>query len=311
MSEYNKPSCTTEVGNTGVNDCSFDPKHIIGAMLIPKSKVFTENELAAIKTTLQTGTLAAPELRMYPIFKFVALTDGSEEETISTKGYGNKSVNREGKYDWTFEVMGGGVCLQKKLRMFNGNKKYKVLFFTADKYLVGTKDTTGQLMGVAYDDIYAKPFKLSDGTNDTMYMIRFLLSKPEELNDTPFAMKLDFDPEENIKGLIDLELYEVSVTTGEATIQVRTACDKLNLYDLYTTELTNVANWTVSKAGAEVTIDVIVPNATTKDFTLHVSNTGDHVFTLAAPATLAADGMGGAPDNGYEAGTVTVTLPTS
>lgn len=311
MNEYNKPVCSTAVGNTGVPDCTFDPKNIIGAMLIPKDKVFSQVELAAIKATLQAGTLDAAVTRFYPIFKFTGLTDNSEEETISTKGYGNKSVNREGKYDWTFEVGNGGVCLQKKLRAFNGNRKYKVLFFTSDRYLIGTENADTFLTGVEYDDIYAKPWKLNDGSNDTMYHLRFMLAKPEELNDDLFALKLDFDPEANIKGLIDLELYEIAVEAGKATIGIRGACDKVSLYSTFDTEFAAAAMWTCAKAGVEVTITGVVKNDTDGGWDVSFTGTGVHVIGLTTPALLAAAGIGAAPDNGFEGNTVSVTMPSS
>ena len=311
MSDYNKPVCADNIGNTGVPGCSFDPKNIVGAILIPKAKVFSDAELAAILTTLQTATLADALTRMYPVFKFVGLTDGSEDETVSTKGYGNKSVTREGKYDWTFEILGGGVCLQKKLRTFNGNKKYKVIFFTSDKYLIGTQDVNGDLTGIEYDDIYAKPFKLNDGSNDTMYHIRFMLSKPEELNDTAFVLKLDFDPENNVKGLLDLELYELAAEAGTSTIGVRTACDKVSIYDTFADELASPTLWTATKAGADVTITGVVKNDTLGGWDVSHTGSGAHVYGLVSPALLAAADVGGAPDNGYEAGTVTITVPAS
>lgn len=310
MAILNNPGCVEVAANTGLPSCPAAPDKFVGAILIDKSTVFTDAEIAtpaALITKLQTLTLTAGKTRAYPIFRFEEITDNSEEETIATLGYGSKQVVKDGKYDWSFRVTKGGLCYQKKLRKFNGVEK-KALFIDDNGVIYGTIGANG-FTGFSLDFFFAKPFKVADGSNAAIFNVRFALSKPKEFNDTVGFIKTGLDVEESVKGILDLELFLIDNEAGEATIGVRTECDKVNLYDLYADDLADTALWSVTKAGETVAIATVAKVAASEGWKLTFVGDGSHVVTLASAADLATAGIGGTPGNGYEGSLLTVVQP--
>lgn len=316
MSILNTPTCVVGTGNTGIPACFLNPKEIIGAILVHKSKVFDADtdlvSAAAFKAALQAAVMATGTGKIYPIFRFGEVADNSEDVVINTTGYGNKMPIREGKYDWTFKLMKGGICLQNHLRMFNFNKAdWKVLFIDSDNLVYGVKNSDGDLAGLTLDFLYAYPFKLSDSSKPTDYQIRFALSKIKEFNDNVGYMQCDFDVEEEVKGLIDLQLEVLATALGKATIGIKTLCDKVDLFETYHTLLASVGLWTCTKAGVAVTITGVAASSTVSGWEISFTGTGVHTIGLAAPSVLAAAGVGGYPENGFEGIPVSATMPTS
>lgn len=311
----NVPACQAAgAGNTGVPPCYFEPKNIVGAIIVHPTKAYTAaqvTDLATFKAALLADALVVGNGRIFPVFRFNAITDNSEDATVQTTGYGEKSISREGDYDWTFQYFDGGACLNANLRKFN-DLKYKVFFVDRDNNIFGTKNSSGDFVGITTSFIFTHKWKVNDGTNSTTYRIQFSLPKPEEIND---AGKLafvaaNFDFETEIKGLLDLEVYQISLAFGVATVGVRLNCGKTDLHATYATELADTNLWVVTDAnGATVVISSVTDNPTAGGWDIAFTGTGTHYINLAAPATLAAAGVGGAPDNGYEGIQLTVSMP--
>jgi len=307
--EINNPGCAvTEGANTGTPGCAFMPDKIVGAILIPKNKIILTADIPDIIAELQAMTLAAVADRAYPIFRFEEITDNSEDLTVSTFGYGGKGIGKEGRYDWTFRIVSGGLCHQNNLRKFNGTTM-KVLLIDSENVIYGTSVPTG-MAGLSLDFFYAQPWKAADGSNTTMFNVRFALAKPKELNENVAYVKVDEDVEENVKGLLDLELYQLAVVAGKATIGIRTACDKTDIYGTFETPLAAGGLWTcLGPTGAAVSITSVAANDTLGGWDVNFTGTGVHTIGLTTPALLAAAHIGEAPDNGFEGNTVAVTMP--
>lgn len=307
MAELNNPGCVLVIGaNTGIPGCDFAPDKFVGAILIDKSIIIEDADIPDIISKLQELTLATGRDRIHPIFRFEEIADNSEEETVSTLGYGSKQVVKEGKYDWTFRIVKGGLCLNNKLRAFNKASK-KVLFIDSNNVIYGTRVESG-FTGFTMDFFYAKPFKANDASNAAIFNVRFALAKPEEFNEKVAFVKADQDIEEAVKGLIDLELIQLAVASGKVTVGIRTACDKVNIYEAFGDVLAAGELWKVSKNGEPVTITSVAKNDTAGGWDVSFTGTGEHVITLAAPSVLAAANVGGYPENGYEAGILKATL---
>jgi len=305
----NTPTCVVGGANTGIPACAMAPDKFIGAILIDRNKTFTEAELQDFITTLQSLTLSSGKNRAYPIFRFEELADNSEEETVSTLGYGSKQVAKEGKYDWTFRLLKGGLCFQSKLRAFNKSDK-KVLFVDSNNIIFGTRASNGEVTGFSMDFFYAKPFKAADGSNAAIFQVRFALSKPGELNDSVVYINPGVDVEESVKGVVDVELTKVSAAAGSIKVAVKTVCDKTDLYDSFADDLASGSLWKLSKAGTPVAVTTVEKDEATKSFTLTFTGTaGTYQVALASASVLAAAGIGGAPENGFEGSPLTVTIP--
>src|SRR5678810_1267689 len=141
MEGLNKIFCGQDAKNTGICDCFLDPKLIIGAILVPKDKVFTAEELADanIQETMEALVEETAKNRILPIQGFVAITDNSEEPVEQTFGYGTIEPVRDGNYNWIFGFRKGGVNLSNSLRSYNGlTNKYAVIFIENQNHLLGT-----------------------------------------------------------------------------------------------------------------------------------------------------------------------------
>lgn len=300
--------------NTGRPLCEVDPSKIIGAIVLPANKMFTDTELGTLKVTLQNACLDVISKRIYPIFRFGEIADQSEDVTISTLGYGSKNISKEGKYDWIFKFVKSGLLFNNKLRKFNGTTNKTVIFIDDNNTLYGTLTANNDgdvcLAGLSLDFLYVKPFKIGDGSNPTIYEIRFGLSEPKQLNDDAAWVNADFNVETEIKGLIDVELYQIAVAAGVATVGIRTKGDKVDMFETYSTDLAVGSLWKVAKAGVDVVITSVEASSTVSGWDVTFTGTGAHTITLTTPALLAAADIGGAPENGYEADVLTVTMPT-
>ena len=315
MSILNIPTCESNAGNTGVPSCYFDLGKIKGIFLTKKSTYLSAANLAsetALLTAMQTAVMATGDARLYPMFRFQAINDQSEEAVTSTSGYGEVQFSREGMYNWTFELADGGMCLQKNLRKFNGQSGYSVYLVDDKNQLIGKKDSSGNLWGFDIGFFYAHKLQINNGSDASKYMVQFTMPRVGQLNDqfgVVAATTIDF--ESDVLGILDLELYQVAVAAGVATIGVRLNCGKTNLYADLKTALAAPALWTATNpsTGATVTITGVTADDTNLAFDVAMTHTGAITIGLASPATLDAASIGGAPLNPYEGIPVTVTLP--
>ena len=307
----NNPNCVNLVGaNTGVPACYLNPTRIVGALLVhPTWSYSIGTTVDQIVEDLQLAALSDSTSRIFPVFRFEAITDNTEKKVVSTLGYGGRQVVREGKYDWDFLFVKGGLNFSNNLRKFN-TKGYKVLFFDDSYTLYGTLNSSGQLVGLTTDFIFTDPFKPNDGSKAVEYHINFVLTKPAELNEKVGVIKFEDDPEDLFKGLINLELFPLEIASGKSTVGIRTDADKVDLYAAYADAFADADLWIVTNTstGADVTVTSVAKNATLKGWDVSFTGTGEFKIALAPPADLADANIGGTPDNGYEGLPLNVTV---
>lgn len=314
MAILNATQCSTNLKNTGICDCPFDPKLIVGEIKIPKTRVLTLAELNDIQATLEDLVQDVIANRIFPNHGFVAVTDGSEDPTFQTFGYGSQVPVREGKYNWTFQFYEGGVQKSNALRSFNGSgARYASIFIDSENTLIGTKklDVNGEegLAGVPMEGgyPYTYPWKANDGTNVTSYRTQYVF-QPTYINENIafFQVPKTTYLLTELAGLQDvtLKIVDTDDTADTLTIKAYGPCGE-DLYDSFADELEEVTAWIGSQGGVDIVHTVAKDDAakgwvityTTLDLT-----EGD-TWTLAAPTVLAA-----APIvmPGYESNTVTV-----
>lgn len=309
----NDPGCSTYGGNTGTPGCAFFPDQIVGAILIPESLELSNSDLDTFVATMQTKSISGSATRVYPIFRFDAITDNSEDVSIKTLGYGGKQVSKEGKYDVTFEMVQGGLCHNTQLRKFNGDKSKKVLLVDAKNIVYGVKTASNGLKGFTLDFFYAYPHKFNSGEEAAKFMVRFAFAKVKEFNDDIGYFDCGADLEDSLPGIVDVELYEIasSATTKKHIIGVRTICDKVSLYDAYSAAIVAgfATVFTATKSGVAANPTACVAVPASKGFELEFAATGDHIVTLGTPSVLSAASIGTPPAMGYEAqATLTITV---
>lgn len=317
MTELNSIQCGETLRNTGQCGCPFDPKLIIGKIMIPVKRVLTKAELNDIQATLEGLVEAAKSSRIYPVQGMAAITDNTEEPTFQTFGYGSSAPVKEGNYNWIFELPGIGVDNNNALRSFNGTSRYAEIYFDNKNRLIGTvkKDVNGDngLAGVpqmgGYP--YTYPWKAGDGTNNASYRTQSVFL-PQYVNENIayFEVPMTTYLLSELAGLVDIKLAIAEADEDADTVDVTgtTDCGATNLYELFADELDQDTAWIVKGSDGVVKAATVAKNDAINGWKL--TYTTDEVedgdtITLAAPAVLAA-----APINvsGYESDTVTVSL---
>lgn len=274
MATLNQVSCASNVSNTGFGSCYLDMKNIIGAFIVPNGYTLSSVELNDLYNTLATDKRNVSKLqRIYPIHDFVAVTSNTEDKTVQTFGYGNKAVVREGKMDWSYQFVKGGLALHKALRSFNSNGLWSVLFYDADYNLFGKKVGTG-LGGIETDFIWTSPWTPNDGGNFAVYNVQFVFN-PEDINENLGFVQAD-SRLADVKGLEDVEITVTGINGSLAGIVVKIqTASGADLFDVYQTEIANINCWDLTKAsgGGAITIASVSASPTTKEWQIFPDNT--------------------------------------
>ena len=305
MEGLNKIFCGSDTKNTGICECFFDPRLIIGAIITPLSRVFTSDELldANIQATLEAAVLAASANRIQPFQPFEAITDNTEDPVRQTFGYGTVKTVREGKYNWAFQFINGGLNLSNALRTYKGLiGKYGVMFIESNNTLIGTskKDANGDwgLAPIKLSDMYARPWRPSDGTNVTNYTWEVSFD-PVYINEKIAFKKVSFDSYllAELVALEDVKLSWIDEGTEggtEVTVGAETDCGSTNFYDLFSAEMAQAGAWVVKDSTGEAkTILTVVADPNTEGWIITLGGgdvwaDGDTV-EFAEPSVLAAN----------------------
>jgi len=297
--------------------CPVEPGLIYGDIIMDASFSLTPANVLAIKTQLQAKTLLAGKDRIFPLPQWEDITDNQEEPTEEKLGLGTPIIVREGKQSKTVRFIEGGLCLLKNLRTFNTKKNLAILHIakTLDgKYqFIGTLDSSGNLRGMSLNQFFAYPIKLQDGKTANQYRAKITEESPSDW-DNYAVVVVDFNPLEEIKGVLDLVLTAATPSIDTVDITVKTKCDSINVYDDLGDLLADPDAWTATFSDGTIkTITSVEKVAGTKAFKIYIdmtsgAETGVYTISLATPVALAALGIGGGSDNGYESNTVDVTL---
>lgn len=303
--------CNVGGANTGIPDCAFTMANVLKTFLVPNSFVLTEANLATKELTLAALRAAAladlSSARIYPTPEIVGVTNNSEDVVTQTLGYGVPVVVRDGMYNIQFQYTDGGNCLSNALRKFN-KTNVRVLFLDANGVLVGTK--VGEtIKGIPLHVFYARPFGFNDGANIANFSFQLTFS-PNYINEDIGFIGLSLGDAMGIEGLQNINLKLVSRAGAVLTVQAVTGCSKENLYDEFSADLANVANW-LPKAlnGNAITVTSVAAVPNSKSFAITQDSTDpDYSATAALTLNLAAPSVLSANDiPGYEG--VQITVP--
>lgn len=315
MNKLNQINCVTGYKNVGFGTCIFDPKQIGGMLLFPEARTFTADEVASMQATLTAAAKHdSKSSRMYPIHRFVATTDNTEDAVIQTFEGGAKQIVRDGDYDLMFQYLDGALCLHTALRTFNGATPF--LLYDKRNNLIGST-SNGLLSTIAPHFFYAKPWGMATGSTTAAYLIRVSFT-PDQINEYLGFVPCDFDITD-IKGLRDVEVVINSYNegTGVANVSLVTLCNKVNLASSLATELTDADNYVATNAetGEEIDITDVAYTAGNKTFDITL-DTGDSDYPDAggkilvnfrAPSVLlSVNGI-----TGYEGVEATIELAAS
>jgi len=320
MNVLNVIFCGKDVKNTGVCDCYFTPELLEGSILVPRDLVLTQDQLsdANISTTLTNLTKTTKTNRIFPTSPFVQITDNTEEPVEQTFGYGDSVPIRDGKINWIFQFIEGGITHSNALASFNNLiKKYAVIFRDGPQNtLIGTtkKDVNGQngMAGIPLTKLRTYPWKAPTGSEVTAYRIQFGFN-PVYINQLIAFRKVDLDVMvlSELKGLENVLLSHLAGDEGDTEITIGAVTDcGADMATDYSEELEQVTAWIwKDAAGAVKTITGVVFDEETGGWTLTTSDPsgaedGDTI-QMAAPTVLEAPPINVA---GYESDILTLDL---
>lgn len=302
MNKYLNVPVQSPGGNTGNPQYVIVPRMFLGAILTSKTKKYSPTQMLDFQKTLQADTLASGLDRIYPIFRFKELADGSQAVTKNTSGYGVQDIVRDGKNDWTFTFNSStGVYNQTQLRQLNGGS-YRAFFIDDNGNMFGTQDADGNFMGAELEFFHMMPWKTNEGTKPTVFAAEFAHANPKDLNENIGVYTPGFDIENTVLGLLNLQLSVLKTVTGVITVGVVTEGDQINLYPTYATQLAVATVWKVLNVttGLPVVPTTVATNTTLGGWDISLV-AGTYQISLVSPSALATAMIGGAPDNGYEA----------
>ncbi len=255
--------CTKALSNTGLSSCYFDPNTIIGAVLVPKGKVFTQTEMLTFQATLEAAIAEDNiALRIFPIKRFIDVEDKSEDNPEQTFGYGGKTKIRQGKYAWYFMYKNGGMSYHKSLYTFDQMQEaYDVLFFDTNNILWGVAGGTNNtgLGGFDLEVIDVKNFKINTGGAATMYGIGFCLEDPNQMN--IYSAFYQFPKTVNLLNILTgLKNIEVTIHTanvlGLIKLLLTTSDGAINLGDTFSTELATASLYAFLVSATQANLDI-------------------------------------------------------
>lgn len=300
----NGANCATDLGNTGIPDCGFDPQLLVGGFLIPPSAEIPASALvseAALQTYIAAKLLAPKGQRWYPLPNGAAFTDNSADVTIQQLSGGASIPVKDGDYDITQQYLDGKLCVSNQLQKFKGTN-YRYLAIDSVGTIIGTKNATNDgIKGIKLLYFYPYPFKFASATEVASYRYRLAFT-PEQVNKYIAFVKTDSFNPLDLQGLKNVGLKFVSrltATPAVITFGART-CGGGNLSDTFPTELLVVSNYVVTgTAGAAVTVSSASID-TDGNIALTLATTGGYNTTangmtvaLAPASTLATNGISG------------------
>jgi len=309
-------------GNTGIQTTSFESTEIIGAILVPKAWRINNTYLgtlgASLKSNMQADTRKAIGLRIFPISGFGAITDGSQEAKFQTFGYGARKFALDKKYDFTFDLLEGGISLINAMRAFN-KADYDVLFWNSDNVLLCTKTgvTADERKGFSVNNIFVDGWKPADGTNATGHKITFSMSMAatKEMNENLGYIACDFDIATQIKGCINVLASSLhTASTTKMYIGLTTNEGSVDLVTLYGSSITKAGAIILKNADGSVNTPSGVAAGATYgglEITGTFVTSTNMTFQLETPTALAAlsPAIGAEPENGLESNILTVAIP--
>lgn len=305
---------------TGVPHYDFHPEIIKGALLLPGGMVFDDSDLASVanfNTKIQAGLLAVGRDRIYPIWSFENGVNNTAKPVDNTFGYGGIVHIRDSNPDMTFEMWHGGHLLFQQLRKLNNDTSRTVILIDqVGNYIL----TSGDLLtaqGFAFNTMSFEGYKFKDGSKPDSWDVHMVLSSPQEFYDNLHVIPSGMNLQYLLKGLIQVRLsIEAASVVASLKVIARTADGSTYMMDVYESELEDETLWLLTKDsdGSDVALTSVTHDDAIHGFTVvptaPLTLDANYTLTWVGPAALAVAGIGGPPENGYEALPVTVMIPT-
>ncbi|MDR2653166.1 MAG: hypothetical protein LBC68_12805 [Prevotellaceae bacterium] len=297
--------CNNLGGNTGIGTCDLSSQRIDGFILVPKDASIPKSTADLVAFLVEKIKEDDKTKRYFPLFGIDQATNNSEEAQVGTFGYGRtvKQGNGNAIMRWDF---GFAFCLAKAIIQFDGWKQ-GIFFVSSEGYIIGKnsldKKSIVPIIPKQFDVVAADMFNVG-GTDLQVVGVSVNFGDKLKLIEMAKFLKADDLDTDQLQGLVDVELTEVSKATGKVTVSAITKCDEVNLYDTFTDELGSPGAWkAINKAtGAEVEATAVTAKPDTKAFELTLP-AATYLLSLQSISKLKEAGI-----VGYDSDAITVVI---
>jgi hypothetical protein len=239
-----------------------------------------------------------PQARWYIVPRGTKrVTDNSTEATVGTldMGYSKKLVDGRFVYllEWPSDFFG-----DRNIYRFDGYTG-GIFILNKENVLWGLRNADGSMSPYPCEiSVDGGGFSGSGGDVNTVKMTIDIGEKNKVIAQSMFTKLSEKDRVETLQGFRDLEILELSVGSGVATVQLVTGGDNVNMFGSFNEAFSDAANWRVD--GQEAT--AVVADPATRSYKITVT-AGTHEICTAPVDVLMAAGV-----VGFEGVAVAVTL---
>lgn len=286
--------CSTQGANTGGIDCE-KKKGAPAKMLVGSSEFSSTNwaTSAAMFTALlsKINQKAGTSDKLFPFPTIQGTTPGTEADTEGNLGYGLKIRLREGRPQYTFQVLCGSTQF-KALRAFN-NLRTKVFVMDEDGAIWGTKNSSGKFVGYkCLINVSGNGFEDKNSVETKVATVTISIESAAEFNENDFYFEATSFTEADLEGLKDAPLAASGAVSGTTKIEILIPTASLgldvNLWDFFKTELASTSLWEAF-TGTGYTTPLTITGVTANsdpDKTWSVVFDGTEYGALASSATI-------------------------
>lgn len=249
---YGLPCISSTGGNTGIEKCiDANDFPVYGDIFVPDGMTFSLKDISAIVAQLQAAAIDPDRSkRIFPIFGYQEMEDRSEERQRAQKGYGAYFHTRDGVKSERYVIVGQS-CLNKAAVAFrNAFSAYNRIMVFADGSLGATSkvSTTGETVygGFTLSELYPNEYKQADGTNPAQWSIDLTHAILSEWDNRVLIKPSNGNVLTDLKGLKDIsfDFYpQTPVVPGEYNLALTSGCGRVNISQIYSTELAAIALW--------------------------------------------------------------------
>lgn len=269
--------CESARLNTGSSACKIDWGKIKGAIIVEHGRKLPAEITASV---LEELCHADRPDRIYPVFPIFEGAKNGGEPQVSNIGYGPSTYNGLNAMTDTFTLGRFDEVLNAML-LRCANKEWDVYYWDGNKVLFGYNDGTDVLAGIPMSSIYptVTPFATS-GAKSSMTVSFCHMDAEDSLINFDYV-KLDFNPANFLKGLINVE-FVVSASNKFRIIEKTGGYDRTpELGPIIAANASEVLNNATSATYA----------AATEELTIVPKDSG--VPSLKAPSVLFEKGIKG------------------
>lgn len=244
---------------TGKSECPVEPGKIKAIILVPHGKTLGSSFTPG---TFETKCHADVPDRIYPIKTVVEYAKSGGEPQVSAVGYGGNGVTGFSPRTDTFTLDQYNDNLAASITE-NMNRKLDAYYLDENNILYGQYNGTDELGGIPMSTVYCTPTPHPTSSAKATLTVSCCLEDARAAIEKFDYVQLDFNPIDELDGLVDVDLVEVE--TGKFTVvEVHGGLERTaEVGPLVTTAATTVFDGVTAAAYADGLLTLTAANGAT------------------------------------------------